>query len=138
VKPVLFWHMEIENRPGALAGVLEHLRGVDLQIVMGYRYTGNRGKGAVELFPVRGKKAAQAAQAAGLSESTLPALLVQADNRAGLGHAMTKALADAGINLDFLVAQVIGKRSTSVLGFDTPDDARKAVAVIKKAVRSRR
>jgi len=63
---------------------------------------------------------------------------VQADNRAGLGHAMTKALADAGINLDFLVAQVIGKRSTSVLGFDTPDDARKAVAVIKKAVRSRR
>lgn len=138
VKPIALWRREIENRPGTLAGVLEPLRGIDLRIMMGYRYAGNESKGAVELYPITGKKAAQAAGAAGLSASSIPALLVEGDNKAGLGHAITKSLAEAGINLGFLVGQVLGRKYSMVLGFDTSDDARKAAPLIRKAAASKK
>ena len=133
VKPVVLWRSEIENRPGSLAGLLGHLSAVDLDVVMGYRYPGSESKAAVEVCPISSKKVAAAAQAAGLSPSSIPALRVEGDNRRGLGHAITKSIADAGINLNFLVAQVIGRKHSTILGFDTEADARKAVPLIRKA-----
>jgi hypothetical protein len=99
---------------------------------MGYCYPGDRAKAAVELYPVANKKARAAAQSAGLAASAIPAVLVQGDNRTGLGHAITKAVADAGVNLDFLVAQVIGRKFSAVLGFENDADANKATTLIKK------
>jgi hypothetical protein len=46
---------------------------------------------------------------------------------------MTQAIAEAGVNLDFLVAQVIGRKYSAVLGFENEVDADKASALIKKA-----
>jgi hypothetical protein len=60
-------------------------------------------------------------------------LLVEGDNKAGLGYAITKAIADAGVNLSFLVAQVIGRRYSAVIGFENEADAEKAGTLIKKA-----
>ena len=48
-------------------------------------------------------------------------------------HAITSALALAGINLDFLVAQVVGKRYSLVIGFDSEADRKRAAALIKRA-----
>jgi hypothetical protein len=59
--------------------------------------------------------------------------MVEGDNRVGLGHRMTQAIAEAGVNLDFLVAQVIGRKYSAVLGFENEVDADKASALIKKA-----
>ena len=61
--------------------------------------------------------------------------IVEGDNRPGLGYAIARSVADAGIkNSGFMVAQVIGRRcSPAVFGFETEDDARKATALIKKA-----
>jgi hypothetical protein len=117
-----------------LASTLEPVAkaGADLEIVMGYCYPGDRAKAAVELYPVTNKKTTAAAQSAGLAASAIPAVLVQGDNRAGLGHAITKAVADAGVNLDFLVAQVIGRKFSAVLGFENDADANKATTLIKK------
>src|SRR5262249_61301105 len=98
VKPVTLWRREIDDLPGALAASVEPLAGVDLQILMAYRYTGNPNKGAVEVYPVGTKTAKAAAQSAGFADSGIPALLVTGDNRPGLGHAIAKAIADAGIN----------------------------------------
>ena len=78
----------------------------DLQVVMAYRYPGDETRGAVELFPISGKKATAAAQAAGLAPAGIPALLVEGSNKAGIGFEATNAIAAAGINLAFLVAQV--------------------------------
>ncbi|MBI2149789.1 MAG: hypothetical protein HYU27_04190 [Acidobacteria bacterium] len=113
--------------------MLEHFRGADLRVLMGYRYPGNESRAAVELYPVSGKKAARAAEAAGWSASSTPALLVEGGNKAGLGLAMTKSLADAGVNLAFLVGQVTGRKYSIVFGFDTGDDAKKAGPLIRKA-----
>jgi hypothetical protein len=140
VKRITLWWKEIENRTGSLASTLEPVAkaGADLEIVMGYCYPGDRAKAAVEVYPVANKKTTAAAQSAGLSASAIPAVLVQGDNRAGLGHAITKAVADAGVNLDFVVAQVIGRKFSAVLGFENDGDANKATTLIKKAAAKRK
>jgi hypothetical protein len=140
VKGITLWRREVDNRPGALARVLEPLAraGADLKVLMAYRYPGDEATAAIELYPVSGKKATAAAQAAGLAATSIPALLVQGDNRAGQAYAATRAIADAGINLNFFLAQVIGKKYSAVLGFETGADAQRASGLIKKARVSKR
>jgi len=140
VKKVTLWRREVDNQPGVLAHTLEPLATAraDLQVVMGYRYPGNESKAAIELYPVSGKPSLTAARAAGLSASALPALLVEGDNQVGLGYATAKALAEAGINLSFVVAQVVGRKYTAIFGFETEVDARTAATLIKKATASKK
>src|SRR5262249_43839964 len=132
VKGIKLWRREIENRPGALAETIEPLAGGEPQLLMGDRYTVNTGKGAVEVYPIGTKKVIDAAQSVGLAESRIAALMVIGDNRAGLGYAIAKAISDAGINLAFLVAQVVGRKYSAVLGFDTDADRKKASGLIKR------
>jgi len=135
VKRITLWRKELENKSGTLAASLQPLAkaGADLQIVMGYRFPNEHMKAAVELYPVANKKTTQAAQGVGLAASGIPVVLVEGDNRPGLGHGIAQAVADAGVNLDFLVAQVIGKKYAAVIGFENDADAEKATVVIKKA-----
>ena len=135
VKQVTLWRSEVANRPGALADALEPLAraGANLRVVMGYRIPGDENRAAIEVYPVSGKKAAAAARGAGLSDSGIPALLVDGDDRPALGAAIASGIAQAGINLIFLMAQVVGRRYSAVLGFESAADAKKAAAVIKKA-----
>jgi hypothetical protein len=134
VKNIVLWRKEVENQPGILARALEPFArvGADLEVVMGYRYPGNEGKAAIELYPISGRKLAAAAKAAGIEPSPTPALLVEGDNRPGLGHAIAQAIAEAAINVAFLVAQVIGRRYSAVIGFETAEEAKKAATLIKK------
>ena len=135
VRKAVLWRKEIDNRPGMLANTLEPLSeaGADLQVVMAYRYPGASQTAAVELHPVSGRKCTAAAKTAGLAPSPIPALLVQGDNRQGLGHAVAKAIGDGGINLSFVMAQVVGRRYSAVFGLENEADAAKATTLIKKA-----
>ena len=135
LKKITLWRKEVDNKPGALADTLALLAQArtDLQAVMGYRYPGDEGKAAIELHPVSGKKAIEAARSAGLAASSIPTVLVQGDNRPGLGHTIAKALGDAGINLSFVLAQVVGRKYAAVFGFENDSDAAKAIALIRKA-----
>lgn len=139
-KEITLWRREIENRPGMLARVLEPLAGsaADLQILMAYRYPGDETRGAVELFPISGKKATAAAEAAGLTRADIPALLVEGPNRAGIGYETANAIAAAGVNLAFLVAHVIGSKFAAVYGFDSEADRSKALSLLKKVGSKRR
>jgi hypothetical protein len=135
IKNITLWRKEVENQPGVLASTLEPCAkgGADLQVVMGYRYPGSADKAAIELYPIAGRKLTDAAEGAGLEASSIPTLLVKGDNRPGLGHAIAQAIGEVGINLAFLVAQVIGRRYAAVIGFETAEDAQKAAALIKRA-----
>jgi hypothetical protein len=137
VKKVTLWRTEVENKPGALSSVLAPLAevGADLQVVMGYRYHDEQNKAAIEICTVSGKKPAIAASKAGLAASDIPTLLVQGDNRPGVGHAIAQAMAEAGINVMFLVAQVIDARFSAVMGFEDEPASQQATALIKKAVK---
>jgi hypothetical protein len=103
VKNITLWRKEVENQPGILATTLEPFAkgGAYLQVVMGYRFPGNEAKGAIELYPVTGRPLTRAAQRSWLAVSSIPTLLVQGDNKPGLGHAIAQAIAEAGINLPF-------------------------------------
>jgi hypothetical protein len=90
------------------------------------------------MHPVAGKKLSVAAQQAGLAASSIPTLLIEGDHKPGLAHQIAQPLADAGINLSFLVAHVIGKRYAATIGFETEADAGKAASLIKKAAARRK
>ena len=139
VKRITLWRAEVDNKPGTLASAIEPpaKAGADLKVVMGYRH-GSEGKAAIEVYPITGRKLAAAAQSGGLSASAIPTLLVEGDDKPGLGYAIAQAVAGAGVNFAFFVAQVIGKKYSAVVGFETEDDAKKAAPVIKKAAAARR
>jgi hypothetical protein len=135
VKKIVLWRKEAEKRPGILANALAPLAnaGTDIHVVMAYRFPGQESKAAIELYPVAGRKSVNAANEVGFSASSIPALLVEGDNRAGLGYTTAQAIADAGINMDFVVAQVIGRKYSAVFGFESDADATKCAAIIRKA-----
>ena len=140
IKQITLWRSEVANRPGALAGALGPIAeaGGNLKVVMGYRMPGAENRAAIEVYPVSGKKVTAAARSVGLSDSGIPALLVDGDDRAGLGAAIARGVAEAGINMIFLMAQVVGRRYSAVIGFESAAEAKKAVSVIKKAKPAKR
>jgi hypothetical protein len=140
VRHISLWRKEIENQVGTLAQTLEPVAkaGANLRVLMGYRYPGNEARAAIELYPVSGKKEIAAATEAGLSASSNPTLLVEGDDKLGLGLAIAKAIADAGLNMAFFVAQVVGRKYSAVIGFDSDADAETAAGLIKKATASKK
>src|SRR2546422_11669663 len=136
VKRITLWRADGDNHPGGPARAPEALAqaGADLRLVMGYRLPHTPERAAIELYPVSGKRATAAAAEAGLAESRdIPCLLVEGDNRPGLGAAIARGLADAGINIAFLVAQVVGRRFTAPFVIVDVATAATATRVIKAA-----
>ena len=140
VKKIALWRGKFENRPGTLARVLEPAAAsrTDLQVVMGYREPGDTEGAVIEVYPVAGAKMRGALKSAGVQPSSIPSLLVSGDNRPGLGHAMARGLADAGIDIAFIVAQTVGRKFSAVFGFATEDDATRAVGLLKKAATAKK
>jgi hypothetical protein len=135
VKKVDLWRKVVEHKAGSLAEILAPLArlGADLQVVVGYGDAANPGKAVVDVFPVKGRQGSKAAKEAGLAASSAAALMVEGDNRPGLGHAIASRIAEAGINIAFLSAQGLGKKFVAVFGFQNAGDANKARVLIKKA-----
>ena len=140
VKKITLWRKEVAHEAGTLAGVLEPLAqaGASLRVVMGYAIPGESNRAAVEVFPVTGKKAMAAAPAAGLSASPIACLLIEGDDRAGLGAAMARAIADAGVNISFMIAQTVGRKFSAACGFESDADAATASKAIKSAAKPRK
>jgi hypothetical protein len=139
IRKITLWRTQVAHRPGALADLLEPVAqaGADLQIVMGYRIPNRHDRAVIEIAPVQTRKAGRAAEASGLTPGGAPTLLVLGDNRPGLANRIARALADSGVNIAFLVAQVVGRRYSAVFGFESEADLDKAVDRIRAAVTSR-
>ena len=137
VKKITLWCKDLDNKPGALAAVLAPLAnaGADLEVVMGTSFPGDEDHATVGVFPVQGRKSIAAAKAAGLDvASSMPALLVVGDDRQGLGHRIAQTIADAGINIGFVIAQRVGQNFSAVFGFQQDSAAQAASRLIKKVV----
>lgn len=140
VKRITLWRKEVPHQAGVLAGVLEPLAqaGVNLRVVMGYAFPGESGRAAIEVFPITGKKATSAASSAGLSASPIPCLLVEGDDRAGLGADMARAIGDAGVSISFVMAETVGRKFSAVFGFANNADAAAASKAIKAAAKRKK
>jgi len=129
------WRAETANTPGSLAAALKPLaeKGTDLEIVMGYA-TPDRSGAVVEVSPVSSPADRKAARAAGLAQSSFPCVMISGGNRPGLGYDVAQALAEAGININFFVAQSLGNSYTGLFSFEAATEADLAVRIIRKTV----
>jgi len=140
VKKISLWRKEVAHEAGMLAEVLEPLAraGANLRLVMGYAIPGEPSRAAVEVHPIAGKKLAAAAAEAGLAASQIACLLVEGDDRPGLGAGMARAVASAGVNISFLMAESFGRKFSAVFGFQNDADATTAAKAIKAAAKPRK
>ena len=138
IKKVEVWAGEIEDRPGGLADKLMGLdnAGANFEFIISRRAPDKPGTGVVFLTPIKGSKQKAAAQEASFNTTdSLHSLRVEGPDRAGLGSKMTRALADANINLRGLSAAALGRRAVTYLAFDSAADADTAVRILKKALK---
>lgn len=138
IKKVEVWAGEVDDRPGGLDNKLQALSaaGANIEFMIARRAADKPGTGVVFVTPIRGAKQKSAAQNIGLSTSTsLQSLRVEGPDRAGLGAKMTRALADAGINLRGVSAAAMGRRAISYFAFDSAADADNAIRVLRKALK---
>jgi len=135
VKKATLWRRELNNTPGTLAETLKPFAkaGINLQVIMGYTFPDPK-TGAVEVYPITDTKAEAVAKEAGLVPAgDIACLVVEGDDRVGVGYEIAHAVAEAGINLRFAMCQVIEKRYLGVFGFSSEKDANQAEQLIKAA-----
>ena len=127
------WAVTIDDRPGGAAEKLETLSkaGANLEMVLARR--SEPGKGVMFVTPLKGKKAVEAAQQAGMGRpENIHSLRIEGGDKPGLGSRIARALSDAGINFRGMSALVIGSKFVSFIALDSADDQAKAVAALKK------
>jgi predicted amino acid-binding ACT domain protein len=132
-KRVRWWAGKIEDRAGGVAAVLEPLSkaGVSLEFLLARRAPEEPGRGIVFAAPILGEAAERAAAAAGLQAAPeVAALRVEGPDRAGIGYAIVRAVADAHISIRGLSASVIGDRFVCYFAFDSAADADRAADVV--------
>jgi hypothetical protein len=133
VKKVTLWRAEVAHQAGRLADILEPLAkaGANLRVVMGYAFPSAPGGAAIEVSPISGKKVTAAATAVGLSPSPIACLLVEGNDRLGLGADMARVIGRAGLNISFLMAETVGRKFSALFGFESEGDANAAAKAIK-------
>jgi len=136
VEHVEVWAAPIKDQVGGLSRTLRGLKeaGADLDFVIARRTPEDPGKGVVFVAPLRGDREIAAAANLGFNVTrSIHTVRVDGDNRPGLAADVTKILADAGITLRGFSAAVIGSRFIFYIGFDSKDDAKKAVELLQQA-----
>jgi len=116
------WAATVEDRPAGAGEKLAALAaaGANLEFV-------------VFVTPLKGPAQLKAGKAAGFKKAdSLHSVRIEGPDKAGLGAALTTALADAGINLSGISAAAVGKKFVAYLAVDSIADAAKAVRVLKK------
>ena len=138
VKRATLWKIETPNTPGSLAASLSPLAesNVNLDLVMGYSHP-DKSAATIEVFPVEGSSPQRAARRAGFEKSGFPCVAVAGPNRVGLGRQIAGALADGGININFFIAQVVGKNYVGMFSFEAESEADLAVKIISEAVKAK-
>lgn len=128
------WVVSIEDRAGAAAEKLEALAqgGANLEMVFARR-TDEPGKGVMFVTPVKGAKAAKAAQAAGFGKpQSIHSVRIEGGDKPGLGAKIARTLGNAGVSFRGISAIVIGRKFISYIACDSAEDAAKAVAALRK------
>jgi hypothetical protein len=130
------WAATVEDRPGGVATKLEALAqaGANLGFVLARR-TPERGpgQGVVFVTPLKGKRQETAAAQAGFVKTdSIRSLRVEGADKAGVGAAVTRAIADAGINLRGLSAASLGRKFVMYVALDSESDATRAMQTLRK------
>ncbi|MGD9495014.1 MAG: ACT domain-containing protein [Armatimonadota bacterium] len=111
--------MQVEDRVGMLYEVLSVLRdaGVNMLAIASLRRQGT----ALMAIPEDVQAVRQLAMRHGVSLQTRQVFLIEGDDRVGALCDITKAIADAGINIEDIAALSAAKRYAAVITFADAD-----------------
>lgn len=126
------WISTCADEPGGVTSKLEPLAraGADLEFLLARRLDSEHGKGVVFLGPVVGE-VRKVAERHGFSESAIVHILrLEGANEPGLGFRVSRALADAEINVRAISAMAIHNEFLCYIAFDTEADADEALEVL--------
>lgn len=129
------WAVTIDDRPGGAAEKLEALSkaGANLEMLLARRTAEQPGRGVMFVTPLKGKKAVEAAQAAGMGQpGSIHSVRIEGGDKPGLGSKIARTLGDAGVNFRGMSAIAIGKKFVSFVACDSADDQARAIAALKK------
>lgn len=138
IRKVDVWAVDLLNRPGMLARVLEMLAasGASLEFLVARRVTENTSRTFVA--PLKGARQIRAAREAGLAPASgMHTLRLSGPDRPGLGAVLTRALADAGLNVRGVSIAAAQRRLLAYFAFRTAADAAAAQRAIRSALRRR-
>lgn len=130
------WSATIEDRTGGAADKVEPLTraGANFEFFFARRTPEQPGRGILMVAPVKGRKVAAAATAAGFTRAPdISALRIEGGNKAGSAARMTRALAEAGISFRGLSASALGTKFVAYAAFDNASDAELAAKALRKA-----
>lgn len=133
VGKVEVWAGDVRNRPGMLARVLEALSnaGADLEFVVARRVTENTTR--VFVAPLSSAAQRRAAGDVGLVRAVgMHTLRIEGPDRPGLGARITRAVADAGINVRGLSSAAVSRKSVCYMALATEEDAKEATRAVKR------
>lgn len=129
------WVGDILNRPGSLARVLEarDAAGADLEFLVARQVSRNTSR--VFLSPLRTAAQRRAAADVGLVRAeNMHSMRIEGPNKPGLAARISRALADAGLNIRGVSAARQNAKVALYFGFSSADDLKTAVRVAKRAV----
>lgn len=129
------WVGDILNRPGSLARVLEALdtAGADLEFLVARQVSRNTSR--VFLSPLRTAAQRKTAADVGLVRAeNMHSMRIEGPNKPGLAARISRALADAGLNIRGVSAAAQNAKVALYFGFSSADDLKTAVRVAKRAV----
>ena len=135
VKRMDVWTATIEDRAGGAARKLEPLAeaGANFEFVMARRTPERPGEGILFIAPVKGARAAKAAQAAGFAKpGNIHPVRIEGADKPGAMAAIARALAAAGISFRGLSAAAVGRKFVAYVALDSAEAAAKAASVLKK------
>ena len=136
VERVDVWSASIADKTGGLSWLLKGLdeAGADFNFIIARRSPENPGSGVVFVTPIIGDREIKAASTLGFSLTrSVAALRFEADDKPGASARLTAMIADAGINIRGLSVAVIGTRFVAYIGFDSSEDAERAVGILQDA-----
>ena len=134
VSKVDVWAGDLNDVPGGLADVLERVSqgGGSLDFVIARRSDKHPGAGKVFVTPVTSAKTKDSAGRAGLQHATgMGTVRVEGTDARGMGAKMTRAMAEAGINVRGVSAAVVGNKFVAYIGLDSDEDADRAMGALK-------
>ncbi len=133
VDRVNVWAASIEDKPGGLAPILQglHEAGADLDFIIARRSAEKPGTGVVFLTPIQGDREIRAATTLGFNlTSSVESVRVVGKNVPGIAAKMADLIAGGGISVRGFSVAVIGTRFIAYIGFDTAEDANRAVEIL--------
>jgi len=134
VTKVDVWAGDLRDVPGGLAEVLDQVArgGGSVEFIIARRSDKHPGTGKVFMTPIANARVKDAAGRAGLQHATgMGTLRIEGSDAKGMGAKVTRAIADAGVNVRGVSAAVIGGKFVAYIGLDSDRDADAAAAALR-------